>query len=48
MLKVSRIILFDDIHTATAWRILESYTDIPVEHMLIERLNRTSRSSISS
>ena len=38
MQKVSRIILFDDIHTATAWRILESYTDIPVEHMLIERL----------
>ena len=38
MLKVSRIILFDDIHTATAWRILESYVDIPVEHMMIDRL----------
>ncbi|NLZ36894.1 MAG: NYN domain-containing protein [Clostridiales bacterium] len=38
MQKVSRIILFDDVHAATAWSILESYTDIPVEYMMIERL----------
>ena len=36
--KITKIILFDDIHTATAWRILESYTKIPVEHMMIERI----------
>ncbi len=36
--KVSSIILFDDIHTASAWRILENYTHIPVEHILIERV----------
>ena len=36
--KISSIILFDDIHTASAWRILEQFTDIPVEHMMIERV----------
>ena len=36
--KISSIILFDDIHTASAWRILEQFTDIPVEHELIERV----------
>ncbi len=38
--KISSIILFDDIHTASAWRILESYTEIPVEHMMIERVKQ--------
>jgi len=37
--KIEKIILYDDVHTATAWRILESCTDIPVEHILIERVN---------
>lgn len=36
--KISSIILFDDVHTATAWRILENYTKIPVEHILVERV----------
>lgn len=36
--KINSIILFDDIHTASAWRILEQFTDIPVEHELIERV----------
>ena len=36
--KISSIILFDDIHTASAWRILEQYTSIPVEHVMIERV----------
>lgn len=36
--KISKIILFNDIHTVAAWQILESYTDIPVEHMMIERV----------
>ena len=32
MQKITAIILFDDVHTATAWRILENYTrTTPVE-----------------
>lgn len=38
--KISSIILFDDVHAASAWRILESFTAIPVEHMMIERVNQ--------
>jgi len=36
--KIASIILFDDVHTATAWRILEQFTNIPVEHVMIERV----------
>lgn len=36
--KINSIILFDDVHTASAWRILDSFTWIPVEHMMIERV----------
>lgn len=36
--KISQIILFDDVHTATAWEILEQHTKLPVEHILIERV----------
>lgn len=36
--KISSIILFDDIHTVSAWRIMEAYTNIPVEHMMVERV----------
>lgn len=38
--KISSVILFDDIHTASAWRILDSYTKIPVEHMMIDRVKQ--------
>lgn len=38
LVKISRIILFDDRHTTAAWQALEQYTDIPVEHILIDRL----------
>lgn len=38
--KITSIILFDDVHTASAWRILEDYTKIPVEHMMIERVKQ--------
>ena len=38
MLFRSSIILFDDIHTASIWRILDQFTGIPVEHMMIERV----------
>lgn len=40
MQKISRIILFDDVHTASAWRILEAFIKIPVEHIMIERLKQ--------
>ncbi len=40
MRKISSIILFDDVHTATAWKILEAYTNIPVERNMIERLKQ--------
>ena len=37
--KVSSIILFDDVHTASAWQILEQFTgSIPVEHVMTERV----------
>ena len=36
--KISKLILFDDVNTATAWSILDSFINIPIEHMLIERL----------
>ena len=32
--KIKKIMLFDDIHTVDAWRILESHTKIPVEHIM--------------
>ena len=38
--KISSIILFDDVHTASAWRILEDFTQIPIEHMMIERVKQ--------
>ena len=38
--NISSIILFDDVHAASAWRILESFTAIPVEHMMIERVKQ--------
>lgn len=34
--KIAKIILYDDVHTTTAWQILEKFTQIPVEHVLIE------------
>lgn len=39
--KISSIILFDDIHTATAWRILDEVTNIPVENMMIDRVKQS-------
>ena len=36
--KIRKIMLFDDIHTVNAWRILESYTTIPVEHVMTKRV----------
>lgn len=39
--KIKKIMLFDDIHTVDAWRILESHTKIPVEHIMTERVMAT-------
>lgn len=36
--KIQKITLFDDVHTVDAWRILESHTSIPVEHIMIDRV----------
>lgn len=36
--KICKIILYDDIHTTSAWKILERFTQIPIEHVLIERI----------
>lgn len=36
--KIEKIILFDDIHAASAWELLGSYVKIPVEYIMIERL----------
>ena len=41
--RIYKIILCDDANTSTAWDILERFTDIPVEHLEIERVsNRKS------
>ena len=39
--KIQKIMLFDDVHTVDAWRILESHTRIPVEHIMTERVKQT-------
>ena len=36
--KIHKIMLFDDVHTVNAWRILESCTSIPVEHIMTKRV----------
>lgn len=36
--KISKIILFDDVNTTAAWESLESFTSVPVEHRIIERI----------
>lgn len=38
--KITSIILFDDIHTVEAWKMLEQFTQIPVEHMMVERVKQ--------
>lgn len=39
--KIASIILFDDVHSASAWRILDNFTQIPVEHMMTERVKQS-------
>lgn len=36
--KIKKIILFDDVHTSTAWDHLESLLNLPIEHREIQRV----------
>lgn len=36
--KIDKIILFDDVHTTSAWNYIEKLTDVPIEHNIIERV----------
>lgn len=38
MNRIQKIILYDDIHTTEAWQDLSNYTQIPVEHIQIQRV----------
>lgn len=38
--KISKIVLYDDVHSASAWAILENYISTPVEHIMIERVKK--------
>ena len=36
--KISKIILYDDRHTTAAWKILEQFTQIQIEHHMVDRI----------
>lgn len=36
--KINKIMLFDDVHTSTAWQVLTEHTDIPIERIEVRRL----------
>lgn len=36
--QIHKIILFDDVHASSAWEILEDFTQIPVERIMLERI----------
>lgn len=36
--RICKIILYDDIHTSSAWNVLDSFTQIPVEYILVDRV----------
>lgn len=37
--KISKIMLFDDVHTTNGWDYLEKFISIPVEHIEVERIS---------
>lgn len=39
--KISKIILYDDVHSASAWRILDTYVKAPIEHLMVERVKQS-------
>lgn len=36
--KISKIILYDDVHTASTWKVLKRFTWINVEHVMVNRI----------
>lgn len=36
--KIDRIVLYDDVHTTNAWSYLDKMTDIPIDHIIVERI----------
>lgn len=36
--KITKIVLYNDVHASSAWDILNDFTTIPIEHVLIERI----------
>ena len=42
--KIEKIYLYDDHHTTVGWQWLDKFTEIPVEHILIDRV--TERKSL--
>lgn len=36
--KIAKIILFDDVNASSAWDVLSDFTQIPVEHIMLERV----------
>ena len=36
MEKISKIVLYDDVHSANGWKLFDKYVNIPVEHNLID------------
>lgn len=38
--RISKIVLFDDVNTTPAWKLLETVVSIPVEHILVERVKK--------
>lgn len=39
--KIQKVILYDDVHTTSAWQILNEHTDVPVERIEIERIKES-------
>ena len=37
--KIRKTVLFDDVHTNPAWRLLSDFLPVPVEHILTQRVN---------
>ncbi len=36
--KIQKVILFDDIHTNPAWEMVDTFIQLPVEHILVQRV----------
>ena len=36
--STDKIILYNDVHASSAWRVINRYADIPVEHIMTERV----------